>query len=159
MNEENIKNLARLTIRFKDLKPNGYKGEFNMGVWCGEKGEEDFIEDDISPFYSISRFKECGTCGCFLGHGPYLGVGEVTLGLSWDRYCRETFGFDSARTKYNWLFNYNWDSDKEFTAKRAAYALEVGFPERDSFDASHNATPEAFEKYEPNWEKIRQMAE
>jgi hypothetical protein len=158
MNEENIKNLARLTIRFKDLKPNGYKGEFDMRVWCGTRAEN-HIEDDISPFYSISEFKECGTCGCFLGHGPYLGVGEVTCGLSWDRYCRETFGFGPSYTKYDWLFDYQWDSDKEFTAKRAAYALEIGFPEEDSFDAYYNGTFEAFEKYEPNWEKIRQMAE
>jgi hypothetical protein len=152
------RNLARLAVRFRDLKPNGYKGKFDMSVYCTPKHE-----GNVSPKQSIALFTKCGTSGCLLGHAPYLGIGLNSFGKNndakhmWNSFCTETFGLCYG-VRWDWLFEDTWKSSKPHALKRIAWALEKGFPEEDDFYPYKGRTPKGFKSFEPNWEEIEKAA-
>ena len=50
--------------------------------------------------------EDCGSVGCFIGHGPYAGV-KKRKGESWNDYCERAFGVEAGPV-YEHLFDTAW---------------------------------------------------
>jgi hypothetical protein len=160
------RNLAKLAVRFRDLRRNGYKGTFNMGQFCRSVKSGDC--DSYGPEDSLKSFTECGTCGCLLGHAPYLGIGLSSLKtlddstnetIQWNDFCKAVFGLREILPPWLWLFSGTWKSSKPLALKRIAWTLERGFPELwDEFDPYKEEYPKGFKSFKPNWEEIEKAA-
>jgi hypothetical protein len=82
------------------------RARFDMEMYS-ETWEQGFGEED------------CGSVGCFIGHGPYAGV-KKRKGESWNDYCGRAFGAKEGPV-YDHLFGEEWmdyDNTPEGTTKR-----------------------------------------
>jgi hypothetical protein len=151
--EQQRTNLAKLAVGIRKLKPNGYKGEFMMNHLCGE------IEGNVNfePYESVDAFRECGTCGCLLGHAPFLGI-EALHSEDWDDYSERVFGY--CWLNITWLFCSLWPNDKEFAAKRIAWVLKMGWPERNQYflEVNNYMVIDGFDQFQPDWEAFEKLA-
>lgn len=86
--------------------------------------------------FDMDRFSElrinseqtCGSVGCAIGHGPYVGIIKEAE-ENWYEYAERVFGMVPAR--WAWLFSSNWkdvDNTPEGAAARIRYYLEHGMP-------------------------------
>jgi hypothetical protein len=156
--EQQRVNLAKVAVGLRDLKPNGYKGQFNMKVFCA------YGDSSISspPILVKKVFHNCGTCGCVLGHAPLFGI-EARDCESWVAYAKRSFGGGWGDTEDQmWLFSPMWPSNKKMAIKRIAWVMERGWPKRPlDFTLEHDGytLPKGYRSFRPNWEDIEELAQ
>jgi hypothetical protein len=101
--EEQLQNLETLAAY---LSKNDLKANFDMGVYCGP---------EVS-----NQAEECGSAGCAIGHGPYVGIQKFTS-ETWGEYSVRVFGLGYYDKNWKHCFDPEWaliDNTPESAAKR-----------------------------------------
>lgn len=147
------RNFAKLAVRFRDLRPNGYKGRFSMTTYCTTPIKI------IGPQESIKSLQECGTSACLAGHAKYLNIGKRSRKADWESFVREQFGVTySIGRAFPWVFGPYWNNDRNKAVKRIAWMLERGWPNGKEFNCAKNTYPVGFDTYKPDWAAIEKLA-
>jgi hypothetical protein len=109
MNKENLKRLADY------LSTGSLKAQFCMSSYSENKRHD-------------SRESDCGSVGCAVGHGPFVGPDMKKFPTeTWNGYCSRVFGVDTSTTLWNWLFGAYWaevDNTPRGAAARIKYWLD-----------------------------------
>lgn len=93
------------------------------------------LEADFTMSYFTSHSRggsklDCGTSGCFVGHGPYAGV-EKLENETWVEYGQKSFGITISSAEWAYLFSSYWcqiDNTAQGAAIRVLHFLTHGLP-------------------------------
>jgi hypothetical protein len=164
MNQQQKKNLAKLTLYCHNLPPD-YDG-FNMAWFVSNSGHDNVGDEVRKP-----RKMGCGTSACFAGHGPHAGL-RPKQGDTWGKYIARKFGINPGLivvdNLFNWLFHSSWPNSIEMACKRAGWVLQGReVPVVDSHEQKVDGQwvevldwdePDGFSSFTPDWDKITQIA-
>jgi hypothetical protein len=146
-------NLAKLAVGIRKLKDSDeYQGTFYMRTLC-RKGN---TYHPVTPSESVKAFHECGTYGCLLGHGPFLGI-KADQFDSWRSYSERQFGGNWV--SFDWIFDCQWPNNKRMATKRIAWMLSKGYPAHYRIDVNNRVYPRGYENFRPDWKSIEKLAQ
>lgn len=98
------------------------------------------LRGELRAEFDMNRFSEsdseykrttCGSVGCAVGHGPYVGINKNNC-EGWFDYSDRVFGLDGAGAGWKWCFDADWDqvdNTPAGAAKRILWLLENGLPD------------------------------
>lgn len=132
MNIENLKKLARHL--FHKVRQEQFEmSEYVHGV----------------PIAESSKYTECGTVGCALGHCPYVGIPKFEHEKWWE-YGLRVLGLTGKN--YSWCFDGAWacyDNTPKGAARRIAFMVDKG--RLDEYSTGYQYPVKLYSTYSPSW--------